>query len=252
MHKATADIQSIIDYFLHLFTIQVLGPARKPDAAQAVRISDNSRASAVYELKLRIGKTDKYRRMSILPIGERVESKSMCFSVIYDEPLVIKIPPHPITELTTYLTHIKLENRIARRLSPAISCIFPRMQTILKKLPFVSLPDGLTPEETENACIAELRAKPGVQQYLKINNSFVYFMELSRHGFFNQVIESMHVVKERMRNDIIQRMPEAFTDLPTFESLYGKHSAPVYLDLCRLYADFEDRVDRLSGKHGNT
>lgn len=252
MRKATADIQSIIDYFLHLFTIQVLGPARKPDAAQAVRISDNSTASTVYELKLRIGKTDKYRRMSILPIGERVESKSMCFSVIYDEPLVIKIPPHPITELTTYLAHIKLEHRIARRLSPTISCIFPRMHTILKKLPFVRLPGGLTPEETENACIAELRAKPGVQQYLKINNSFVYFMELSRHGFFNQVIESMHVVKERMRSDILQSMPEAFTDLPTFESLYGNHSAPVYLDLCRLYADFEDRVDRLSGKHGNT
>jgi len=252
MNKTTSDIKPLIDYFLHLFTIQVLGPARKPEIAEAVCISDKTTASSVYELRLKAGKTEKYRRMSILPIGERVESKSMCFSVIYDEPLVIKIPPQPITELKPYLEHIELEHSIATRLTPKIACIYPMLQTILKKLPFVKLPEGLTPEETEKACIAELKEKPGVQQYLKINKGFVYFMELSRHGFFNHIIESMHLVKERMRSNILLSMPEAFSDLHTFESLYGRDSAPVYLDLCRLYAEFENKIDSLAGKHGGT
>lgn len=250
MGRTRSDIEPIIDFFLDLFTVQIFGPRVTPEIAEARPVSDPRNAPNAYELRVKSGKIEKCRRMSVMPLGGRVESKSMCYSVIYDEPMVVKIPPRPITEFSAYLAAIGREHQVVARLAPDIACVFPRLETILKKVPFLKLPPGLGPEETENAYIARLTEKPGLQQYLKIDGGFVFFMNLSRHGFFNRVIESMHLVEERVRHDIARNMPEAFEDLHAFESLYGDPGHPVYLDLCRLYAQYEDAVDRAAAKHG--
>ncbi|MBS3808842.1 MAG: hypothetical protein KGY38_01630 [Desulfobacterales bacterium] len=250
MARLKPDIKPLVDFFLNLFVIQTIGPGKETEIAEAALVSENSSKTSVYEFKIKSGQTKKHRRMSVQPIGEQVGSKSVCYMVVYDEPLVVKVPPKPINEFSTYLEYIHREHRTADRLCTEISCVFPRLEAILKKVPFLRLPEEMTPEEAEEAYIKQLLRKPGLQQYLKIGGSFVFFMNLSRHQFFNQVVQSMHRSKDRVRSDILKNMPEAFADPDAFESLYGEENYQVYLELRQLFAEYEKIVDNLTEKYG--
>ncbi|MBS3731441.1 MAG: hypothetical protein KGY42_00925 [Desulfobacterales bacterium] len=250
MGKSQPDIKPLIDYFLNLFTIQTLGPGKEPETVKAEPVSGQPSEGSVYEFTLKSGSTKKQRRMSLEPIGAGVGSKSMCYKVIYDEPLVIKIPPKPIPDFSAYLKSIQREHQIVERLSPEIACVFPRLEAILKKVPFLKFSEErFTPEEIENAYINLLLRKPGLQQYLKIGNKFVFFMNLSRHQFFNQVIESMHIVKDRVREDMIKNMSEVLPDPDAFGWLYGEENYPVYLSLRGLFAEYEASLENLAEKY---
>lgn len=248
MVKSHSDIKPIIDFFLHLFVIQTLGPGREADSARAYLVSEDSAKTEVYEFAVRSAGIKKHRRMSVQLIAEQVGSRSTCYKVIYDDPLVIKIPPKPITDFSQYLESIRREHKIENRLSPEISCVFPRLSAILKMVPFLKISDSRLPDEIEDAYINHLSRRPGLQQYLKIGGSFVFFMNLSRHMFFNQVIASMHSLKNRVRNDIIKELPEAFENPDAFEALYGEENYPVYLKLRELFSRYEDSVRHLGNK----
>ncbi|MFP4668509.1 MAG: hypothetical protein ACLFMN_06900 [Desulfobacterales bacterium] len=250
MAKSHTGIKPIIEFFLDLFVLQTLGPGREADSAKAYQVSENPAKTTVYEFAVKGRGRTKHRRMSVQPIGGQVGSKSVCYKVIYDDLLVIKIPPNPITDFAEYLKYIHREHRIVNRLSPGISCIFPRLEAILKMVPFLKFSDERPPEETENAYINQLTRRPGLQQYLKIGGSFVFFMNLSDHMFFNQVIESMHSLRDRVRNDILKNLPGAFEDPSAFEALYGEENYPVYLELWNIFSQYEDKVKLLGENYG--
>ncbi|MFW6081440.1 MAG: hypothetical protein ACOC7W_05960, partial [Desulfosalsimonas sp.] len=242
MAKSRSDIKHITNFFLDLFVVQTLGPGIEPDAAEACLVSEDSARTAIYEFTVKARKRKKQRRMSVQPIGEQVGSKSACYKVIYDDALVIKIPPHTIADFSEYLKYIRSEHRIVNRLSPDISCVFPRLEAILKMVPFLKLSETGSPEETEKAYINQLTRRPGLQQYLKIGGSFVFFMNLSRHLFFNRVVDYMHTLKDRVRNDIIKTLPEAFEDPDAFDALYGEENYNVYRELRKMFSGYEDKA----------
>ncbi|MFW6052323.1 MAG: hypothetical protein ACOC8I_00305 [Desulfosalsimonas sp.] len=250
MTKSHTDIKPIIEFFLDLYVLQTLGPGKEADSAKAYLVSEDSSKTSVYEFRIKTHGREKNRRMSVEPIGEQVGSKSVCYKVIYDDPLVIKIPPTPITDFAEYLKSIRREHRIVNRLSPEISCVFPRLEAILKMVPFLKFSDERPPEEAEDAYINQLTRRPGLQQYLKIAGSFVFFMNLSDHMFFNQVVASMHGLRDRVRNDILKNLPEAFEDPNAFEALYGEENYPVYLELRKIFSEYEKEAGLLAEKYG--
>lgn len=250
MPKSHSDIKPIIDFFLDLFAIQTLGPGREPDSARASLVSEDSSKTAVYEFTVKGGGTKKYRRISVQPIGEQVGSKSACYKVIYDTPLVIKIPPYSITDFSEYLQHIRREHGIVNRLSPEISCVFPNLEAILKMVPFLKLAGTHPSGETEDIYINQLTRRPGLQQYLKIGGRFVFFMSLSQHLFFNQMVRSMHSLKDRVKSDIVKTLPETFDNPDAFDRLYGEENYQVYLELREIFLKYEDAVKRLGEKYG--
>ncbi len=244
MSKAPPDIKPLIEYFLNLFKIQIAGgEIGETEGGRAAVVSDKPGEDVIYELMFRYRDQIKSRRMSIRCLGEQVESKSMCYKVIYDDLLVIKIPPRPILEFQVYLDHIHREHAVAKRLLPGISCVYPHLGAILKKVPALRLPADTPGETAEQEYMSQLTRTPDLQRYLQIGDGFVFFMSLSRYAFFNQVIDSIHRSKDLIRQEILRNGPEAVSDFCAFETLYGACNSRVYFDMHGLIKSYEKSVD---------
>ena len=99
-------IDQIIAYFLNLFKLQCGDPDIDENACLFQPVPSDSGVEPVYDLRVKCGDNWKSRRMSIRQLGEQVESKSICYKVIYDDQLVVKIPPKPIDDFKKYLEFI--------------------------------------------------------------------------------------------------------------------------------------------------
>lgn len=245
MGKAPPDTKPLINYFLNLFTLQTLGENEKAEAVKAVEVGEKSGHDAIYSLKIKSGGQWKSRRMSIRQLGEQVESKSTCYKVIYDDLLVIKIPPKPLTDFYAYLKAIDQEQRIAGRLRPAIPCVYPNLGAILKKVPGLRCSPDLTAEAAEAEYVGRLKRKPPLQAHLMIDESFVFFMSLSEYQFFNQVIDGIHSATGRIQEEITKNGPEAISDMDAFETLYGADNDPVYFAMQGVVQEYNRSVDSL-------
>ncbi len=126
----------IVYFFLDLYRRQMGLPEPDPRlmSARALAISKNSK-EVTYELKVTRGGRDNTRRMSLCRLGDDVESRSACYKVIYDDLLVLKIPPEPLIDFDLYLERIDLERMTAQRLSPEVPCVGPSVTAILNKDP---------------------------------------------------------------------------------------------------------------------
>ena len=92
----SSEKRGIVEFFLNIFKLQMNLPGR---AGQYRMISEED-AAADQIFELRVKGEDQWisRRMTISPLGEESGSKSKCFKVIYDDMIVIKMPPSPITD----------------------------------------------------------------------------------------------------------------------------------------------------------
>jgi len=251
MSKAESDDQPIIEYFVHLFSVQSFDEPESLEEKELILHSAPDAAEKIYEIKLRKGERWKTRRMSIRQLGETVESKSICYKVIYDDMLVVKIPPRPITDFQTYLKSIDRELSIVNQLSKSITCVYPHLGAIMRKVPAARLPADLNENASEKQYIKMLTENPELQQYLKIGGSFIFFMALSKYLFFNQIIEAMHAGGDRVKEEILTNGPTALSDIETFESLYGTGNDSVFFGLTTLLRDYENRVDKLCNNFQN-
>jgi len=239
-----SDAESVIGFFLNLFKRQHDDTNPKEGALQYKLLPLSSGSDQTYELRVRRGSKWHTRRMSISQVGEKVESKSTCFKVIYDNQMVVKIPPKPIKNFKTYLTHIKNERHISRRLTPAIDCLSPSLSAILTKYPGLISDNEITGDMREKEYIHLLAKKPQLQDYLKIDGGFVFFMSLSRHTFFNRVIEKTHEKKKRIQDEIINSS-QALDNIQEFEALYGDHINDVFFSINRINNEFEKKIDEI-------
>lgn len=239
-----SEAERVIGFFLNLFKRQY-GDANPGEHASEYKLLPmDSGSDQTYELRIKRGPKWHSRRMSISQVGEKVESKSTCFKVIYDDQMVVKIPPAPITDFKTYLTHINNERHISQRLTPAIDCLSPSLSAILTKYPGLISNNELSGDALEKEYIRLLIKKTRLQDCLKIGDGFVFFMSLSRHTFFNSVIEKTHEKKKRIQDEIINNSP-AFDNIQEFEALYGDHNNDVFFSINRIYNEFEKRIDAL-------
>jgi serine/threonine protein kinase len=242
--ETMSQIDQIIAYFLNLFKLQCRDPDIEDKACGFVPVTSDSSLEPVYDLFVKCGGTVKTRRMSIRQLGEQVESKSTCHKVIFDDQMVIKIPPKPILDFKKYLEHISNERSILIQLSPHIHCVSPSLSAILGKVPGVIDDRNLPLAALEEKCIRLLSSTPRLQTHLKIGEGFVFFMNLSKNAFFNQVIEQIHEEKIRVQKEIIKNA-WLFDNLDTFETIYGEEQQDVFFSVKGIFKSYEETIDEL-------
>ncbi len=243
-----SDIHRIVAFFLNLYRLQNQEVVT-PETPTYKQIPSEATTDLIYQLRIRCRNELKTRRMSIRQIGERVESKSTCYKVIYDDPLVVKIPPRPITEFKAYLRDINSQRKISLTLRPSIRCLSPSLSALLKKIPGIIPPGLKTEKEREEACIRLLISQPLYQDYLKIGEGFVFFMELAKESFFNQVISDIHDATSRVQDEILKN-GHLFENLNAFEAAYGDDSDSIFFDVNRACTGFEKKIDEAVSRFG--
>ncbi|MEZ4525152.1 MAG: hypothetical protein R2941_04455 [Desulfobacterales bacterium] len=246
----TADTgQNVLRFFLNLYKAQ-LGISEDDRAETEIICLDPEIPGTAHSYELRVRWQEyKSRRMSLGLLGEDSGSKSTCFKVIYDDLLVVKIPPSPIREFDEYVESIAAERRIADRLGPDIECIAPSLSAILKKIPKFAVSADIPLEKLEKAYREALRKSPRLQDYLKIGDTFVFFMNLSKNSFLGHVIEKMHGIRHRLTEDIFSQF-DILWNLAAFEGLFGSENSRIFFAVNEICADYGERVNLVLKKAG--
>lgn len=238
----------IVQFFLRLFKIQVGAKKSSPGKYSPVT-TINVWPNRVYELSVLHEGDWLTRRLTIGPLGDDGVSKSVCYYVIYDDHLVLKIPPEPITNFQEYLACIKADMLIAKQLEPK-ECVIPRVSVILGRL----LSPGSKNTETqdlEKNYVDRLTTNSQFQDYLKIGRSFVFFMDLSRYYFLSNVINEMHDMDNAMPREILG-FPNMIWDTYEFEGRYGHENAHIGFEMRNIYEEYEREIGRLLLQYGVT
>ncbi len=249
MNTPTQDEKAILNFFRDFYAIQ-LGITEEDTYESGIKCLNPNAPGPdhTYEISV-VYKKHKTRRMAIGPLGENSGSKSKCFKVIYDDILVVKIPPSPITDFEEYVENINAERKIVESLSPTIECIAPSVSALLRKIPqFTPSPD-LNKDQLEKGYVNLLRKKPWFQDYLKINNSFVFFMNLSRYSFLGHIIENIHDINKVLHEEILSQF-DILWNLMAFEGVYGSESGHIFFTINEIYTEYEDKVKKPLKRYG--
>ncbi len=222
----------IIDYFLNIFRHQIGADAEAPMNTQYLA-EKSSGTNYVYELRIQHRGEWMRRRMSIGPLGDEAGSKSKCFYVIYDVHLVVKIPVKPIAQFDYYIESIKREGHIVDKLAPK-ECIIPRVSVVLNLINKLPESDYLPPEKLEEKYVQWLRRNTNYQKYLKIKNTFVFFMDFSKYYFLSHIVDSLHDVKDAIAQEIIENAETIF-DIQKFRGRYGKANESIGMEIRQAY-----------------
>ena len=222
----------IISYFLNLFRLQIGADPKTPMETKA--LMDNASGSiTVYELRIKHRGEWMRRRMSIGPLGEEAGSKSKCYYVIYDVHLVVKIPVNPISEFEFYNQSIEKEGQIVEKLAPK-ECIVPRVSTIMSMIHKLPQSANLPVDRLEEKYVSWLRRKTQYQKYLKIKNTFVFFMDFSKYYFLSHIIDNLHDVKDAMAQEIMENAETIF-DNQKFRGRYGKAKESISIEIHHVF-----------------
>lgn len=236
----------IVRFFLNIFKIQQ-NASTLPSKYECLSSMDEE-GDLIYELQIHRQGQQISRRITIGPLGEDSGSKSKCFKVIYDEILVVKIPPVPVMNFNTYIQSIDSEKKITDILSPYIECVIPSVSAILKKIKPFSEDSMLDPGVLESRCIEKLKTFGNFQNYLKIKDCYAFFMNLSTYSFLGQVIKDMHFMKDRMYKEVLSQV-EMLEHPGLFEDIYGTDNALLFYRISEIYIKFEDELNLLLKKY---
>jgi serine/threonine protein kinase len=222
----------IVAFFLQLFQAQC-APGREAQTSFKVSNAKGPHGTTVYDLQvISQGKVHR-RRMSIGPLGPDRVGSSLCFFIIYDFHLVVKLPRTPIFDYTQYIEAIDKERRIAALLS-AVPVIVPRVSTILENVHRFSDHETLTRDTIERRYIGWMRRNPAFQRYLKVGDSFAFFMELSSHHFLHHVFGDIHLCEARLQQEI-RDYGHLIWEPHEFIGRYGAGAQPVCAQLQGVY-----------------
>ena len=234
----------IVRFFLNLFKHQI---GADPDAAiEFVPLkSKTADPNHIYELRVKHMDDWTKRRMTIGPLGEDAASKSKCYSVIYDVHMVVKIPARPVTEFEKYIASIKKEVAIVNKLIPK-ECIVPKVSVILGRLHTFPHSEDTPADRLEEKYIDWVRRSAEYQEYLKINNTFVYFMDLSKYYFLGHILNELHDMKDLIAREIFENAEVIFEPLK-FKGRYGVENDAIF-EVREIYnrveADIRQLVDK--------
>lgn len=243
---------SVLEFFLSLYKLQL--EASESATSEIVPVESQADSpESIYELHVEHDEKKSSRRMTIATLGEGSGSKSKCFKVAYDNLIVVKIPPSSITSFREYITSIRAEGRIAVNLGPEIEYVAPRVTAILRKIH--AFPDGedLSSDQLEMKYVKWLVDNPEFQEYLKIGDSFVFFMDLSKNSFLSYVVDGIHdkkVFKQMVREEIMEAR-NLLWDILGFEGKYGSENLSICFDMNKVYSDYESKVRLLVKQHEN-
>jgi serine/threonine protein kinase len=194
----------------------------------------------VYELRIKHRGDWVRRRMTIGPIGEEAGSKSKCYYVIYDAHLVVKIPAKPITEFDGYIKSIKKEGRIVDKLAPK-ECIIPRVSVVLNLIHKFPNSAHLTADKLEEKYVEWLRRNTDYQSYLKIKNTFVFFMDFAKYYFLGNIVDNLLDVKDAVAEEMVANAETIF-DNQKFRGRYGKDKESIGFEIRQVYNDCQAAI----------
>ena len=229
----------IINYFLTLFKHQIGADPQAPMNTKSLSTT-SSGSNYVYELRIKHRGDWVRRRMTIGPIGDEAGSKSKCYYVIYDAHLVVKIPVRPINAFDDYIKSIKKEGQIVDKLAPK-ECIIPRVSVVLNLIHKFPNSANLTADKLEEKYVDWLRRKTDYQKYLKIKNTFVFFMDFSKYYFLGHIVDHLHDVKDAVAEEMIANAETIF-DNQKFRGRYGKDKETVGLEIRQVYNDCQAAI----------
>lgn len=246
------DIINVVEFCINLFKFQSETPRSAPSEVLPVE-HKTGRLDYIYELHVYVESEKKWtsRRMSISTLGEGSGSKSKCFKVIYDTLMVVKIPPSPIENFDEYIRSISAEARVAVQLTPKIEFVAPGVSAILKKIHTFPDEAELSLHELEQRYVEWLKEYPEFQEYLKIENAFVFFMDLSKYSFLSYVVEKMYdktLFKDIFHEEIVTSQTLLW-DILGFEGKYGSENLSVCFDMNRVYSDYEAKLRSVIKKY---
>ncbi len=233
------DQLKVAKFFLDLYKKQI-----QPDEGAACNLipigSPEHGKTQTFELRIRQKGEWSTRRLSLGRIGDNSKSRSKCYYVIYDDHLVIKLPKKPITDINEYFRLIYQDREIARQLHP-IKSIIPTVSTLLSKVHSFYHVDGTAKDVIEKKYIEWIRFSPEQHHHLKIESSFVFFMELSQYYFLGYVVDLLH----RSDASLIQRLaknPDTLWNINQFEDQFGAEYTDIWHDLQDLFSQFQQAV----------
>ena len=215
----------VVGFFLNLFRQQIGADPDTP-VEYVPLMSKNSGPNHIYELRVNHMEDWATRRMTIGPLGEESGSKSKCYYVIYDVPLVVKIPPKPVTDFEEYIESIKKEARIVNKLIPK-ECIIPKVSVVLDRIHSFPNSEDIPADQLEEKYIDWMRKAPEYQNYLKINSTFVYLMDLSKYYFLSHILDELHDIKHLIAREITEHA-EIIWEPTKFKGRYGSENDAIF------------------------
>jgi len=231
--------EAVVSFFLDIFRCQKglkEGTSARFKAVQT--LSPQSRW--IYELRLKNGDDWDSRRMTLGTLAEEGNNRSTVYDIIYDDRLVVKIPPAPISDFNQYANLIANERTIAEKLSPR-ECLVPGLAVVLEKVkPFADEPD-LPPEMLEEKYTQLLESDPAYRKYLKVGDTFAFFMDFSKYFFISHIIDEIHDSSARITKSAAEN-PNIIWDPVEFDAKYGSENIQIYDRLQPVYAAFEKSV----------
>ena len=236
----------IVRFFLTLYKCQI---GADPDAkAEFVPLmSKSSGPNHIYELRVRHMSDWAKRRMTIGPLGEESGSKSKCYYVIYDVHMVVKVPARPVTDFENYIESIKKEVAIVNKLIPK-ECIVPRVSVILSQIHTFRYSEDIPVDRLEDQYINWVRRSTEYQEYLKINNTFVYFMDLSQYYFLGHILDELHDIKNLIAKEIFENAA-LILEPPKFKGRYGVENDAIF-EIRQIYNRVEAKVRKMLAQAG--
>jgi serine/threonine protein kinase len=110
---------------------------------------------------------------------------------------------------------------------------------LIHKLPGSS---HLSPEKLEEKYVTWLRSKTKYQKYLKIKNTFVFFMDFSKYYFLGHIVDNLHDVKDEIAEEVSQNSETIF-DNQKFRGRYGKAKESIGFEI-RQVSDYCEEAIR--------
>ena len=244
--KSGVTTDSLLKYFMNLYKFQLGVPRDTTSAIIMVEPSRQFPKLITYDLQVEHRGEPISRRVTVGPIAEETGSKSTCFLAIYDSKIVIKIPPHPITDFEEYISCIERDRKIVATLAPR-TCLIPGVSMILDKIYKFPRINELRGNQREDAYFEWLHYNQEYQWYLKIGGSFAFFMDLSRHMFLSDILTLFHGLETKIPEEMT-RDPSILDSFEKFEGRYGFENAYIGVDLKDVYKQYEQQVSRLMTK----
>ena len=238
----------IVAFFLDLFKKQI-GADPDAEVEYVPLMSKNSGPNHIYELRVKQMADWTTRRMTIGPLGEESGSKSKCYYVIYDVHMVVKIPPKPVTDFEQYIESIKKEVDIVNKLIPK-ECIIPNVSVILEMIHSFTDNQIVRSDSLEENYINLMRKTPEYQKYLKINNTFVYIMDLSKYYFLSHILDELHNIKHLISREITENA-ENIWEPAIYKGRYGTENDAI-LEIRDVFNQSAVTVRRLVDRDGIT
>ena len=239
--------EKIAKFFIKIFRLQI---GAKQDALFRVTPVDGEPpyANQTYKLEVAFNNQWQERRMTVGRTGEESASRSQCYHVIYDRHLVMKVPHKPISDFDTYIRNILADHKIVKKLAPR-ECIVPTVSAVINMIRPSTNGRKTAPVEQEDHNISWLLKYPGFQEYLKIDDYFVYVMDLSKFYFLGEILNDIHDLESREYNEIVG-YPAVIWENHGFEGRYGHGNDTVLDNVKNIYTIYEKHLQEFLKTNG--